>query len=52
MFLYVHFFFKEMGRIPRLLDCELMEDLVGTCSPGEVVTLIGIVKVQLISITF
>lgn len=34
----------EIGRIPRAVDCELMQDLVGTCSPGEVVTLVGIVK--------
>ncbi|XP_057371911.1 DNA helicase MCM8-like isoform X2 [Daphnia carinata] len=34
----------EIGRIPRAVDCELMQDLVGTCSPGEVVTVVGIVK--------
>lgn len=36
---------QEEGRIPRTVDCELTEDLVDTCVPGDVVTICGIVKV-------
>ena len=33
------------GRIPRSVECELTEDLVNCCVPGDVVTVNGIVKV-------
>ena len=32
------------GRVPRPMDVELSRDLVRTCSPGDVVTITGIVK--------
>jgi DNA helicase MCM8 len=30
--------------VPRTVECELTEDLVDCCIPGEVVTVTGIVK--------
>eukprot|EP01018_Ginkgo_biloba_P024667 Gb_07123 [translate_table: standard] len=35
----------EEGRMPRTVECELTEDLVDACIPGDVVTVCGIVKV-------
>ncbi|XP_039164610.1 probable DNA helicase MCM8 isoform X2 [Eucalyptus grandis] len=35
----------EEGRVPRTVECELTEDLVGACIPGDVVTVTGYVKV-------
>ncbi|KAK4798089.1 hypothetical protein SAY86_030415 [Trapa natans] len=35
----------EEGRVPRTVECELTEDLVDMCIPGDVVTVIGFVKV-------
>lgn len=35
----------EEGRVPRTVECELTEDLVDTCIPGDVVTGTGIIKV-------
>ncbi|KAD4384396.1 hypothetical protein E3N88_24564 [Mikania micrantha] len=35
----------EEGRVPRTLECELTEDLVDLCIPGDVVTVTGIVRV-------
>jgi DNA helicase MCM8 len=35
----------EEGRVPRTVECELTEDLVDCCIPGEVVMVTGIVKV-------
>ena len=35
----------EEGRVPRTVECELTEDLVDCCIPGEIVTVTGIVKV-------
>ena len=32
------------GRVPRTVDCELTEDLVDSCLPGDVVTVAGIVR--------
>ncbi|KAL5711249.1 DNA helicase [Ranunculus cassubicifolius] len=34
----------EEGRVPRTVECELTEDLVDACIPGDVVTVTGIVK--------
>lgn len=31
--------------MPRTVECELTEDLVDACIPGDVVTVIGIIKV-------
>ncbi|KAK8941695.1 hypothetical protein KSP40_PGU011360 [Platanthera guangdongensis] len=35
----------EEGRVPRTVECELTEDLVDSCIPGDVVTVTGITKV-------
>lgn len=35
----------EEGRVPRNVECELTEDLVDSCIPGDVVTVTGIIKV-------
>ncbi|KAL0347221.1 UNVERIFIED_CONTAM: putative DNA helicase MCM8 [Sesamum calycinum] len=35
----------EEGRVPRTVECELTEDLVDTCIPGDVVTVTGIIRV-------
>uniref|UniRef100_A0A672UPM1 DNA helicase MCM8 n=1 Tax=Strigops habroptila TaxID=2489341 RepID=A0A672UPM1_STRHB len=37
---------QEAGRIPRTIECELVQDLVDSCVPGDVVTVTGIVKVS------
>jgi DNA helicase MCM8 len=34
----------DAGRIPRSIECELTEDLVDSCIPGDVVTVCGVVK--------
>ncbi|KAF5294396.1 hypothetical protein FQR65_LT10761 [Abscondita terminalis] len=34
----------ENGRVPRTIDCEVTEDLVGFCVPGDDVTITGIIK--------
>ncbi|KAI5705663.1 hypothetical protein M8J75_000698 [Diaphorina citri] len=34
----------EGGRVPRTVECELTEDLVESCVPGDIVTITGIVK--------
>ena len=36
---------QNEGRVPRPIDVELTEDLVESCLPGDVVTIVGIVKV-------
>ena len=36
----------DQGRVPRVMDIELYEDLVDTCMPGDDVTITGIVKMQ------
>lgn len=38
---------RESGRVPRTVECELTNDLVYTCIPGDVVTVTGIVKKKL-----
>ncbi|KAF5750356.1 DNA helicase MCM8 isoform X1 [Tripterygium wilfordii] len=35
----------EEGRVPRTVECELVEDLVDACIPGDVVTVTGIIRV-------
>lgn len=35
----------EEGRVPRTVECELTEDLVDACIPGDVVTVAGIIRV-------
>lgn len=35
----------EEGRMPRTVECELAEDLVDACIPGDVVTVTGIIRV-------
>ncbi|XP_059646933.1 probable DNA helicase MCM8 [Cornus florida] len=35
----------EDGRVPRTLECELAEDLVDACIPGDMVTVTGIIRV-------
>lgn len=37
---------REAGRIPRTIECELVQDLVDSCVPGDMVTVTGIVKVS------
>ncbi|XP_063172080.1 DNA helicase MCM8 isoform X2 [Candoia aspera] len=37
---------REAGRIPRTIECELVHDLVDSCTPGDVITVAGIVKVS------
>uniref|UniRef100_A0A8C2T597 DNA helicase MCM8 n=1 Tax=Coturnix japonica TaxID=93934 RepID=A0A8C2T597_COTJA len=37
---------REAGRIPRTIECELVQDLVDSCVPGDVVTITGVVKVS------
>lgn len=37
---------REAGRIPRTVECELSQDLVDSCVPGDMVTITGIVKVS------
>ncbi|KAL9228028.1 hypothetical protein vseg_003647 [Gypsophila vaccaria] len=34
----------EEGRVPRTVECELAEDLVDACIPGDVVTVMGIIR--------
>ncbi|VVC44308.1 Nucleic acid-binding, OB-fold,Mini-chromosome maintenance protein,P-loop containing nucleoside [Cinara cedri] len=38
---------RESGRVPRTVECELTNDLVYTCIPGDVITITGIVKKKL-----
>lgn len=37
---------REEGRMPRTIECELTEDLVDNCVPGDEVTVSGVVKVR------
>mmetsp|Transcript_40410 Transcript_40410/g.92235 ORF Transcript_40410/g.92235 Transcript_40410/m.92235 type:complete len:536 (-) Transcript_40410:110-1717(-) len=36
---------REEGKMPRTVECELSDDLVDSCIPGDEVTVTGIVKV-------
>lgn len=36
----------DRGRMPRILEVELVDDLVGSCMPGDDVTVVGIIKVN------
>ncbi|KAK9891070.1 hypothetical protein WA026_013395 [Henosepilachna vigintioctopunctata] len=36
----------ESGRTPRTLECELTEELVYSCMPGDDITITGIIKVK------
>lgn len=38
---------RESGRVPRTIECELTNDLVYTCIPGDIITITGIVKKKL-----
>lgn len=40
--------FREEGRMPRTIDAELFSDLIDTCTPGDVVTVCGVVRVMTI----
>lgn len=35
----------EEGRVPRTVECELTEDLVDACIPGDIVIVTGIIRV-------
>jgi len=37
---------SEEGRIPRMVECELSDGLVDSCKAGDIVTVLGIVKVM------
>ncbi|XP_026829901.1 DNA helicase MCM8 isoform X2 [Ooceraea biroi] len=37
---------ENKGRVPKVLDVELMDDLVNVCMPGDDITLTGVIKVQ------
>ncbi|CAH0382120.1 unnamed protein product [Bemisia tabaci] len=37
---------REGGRVPRTVECELTEDLIESCVPGDLISLTGIVKVR------
>lgn len=45
--MYISFFVQNSkGSMPRMIDIELMDDLVNTCMPGDDITLTGIIKVK------
>jgi DNA helicase MCM8 len=37
---------QDQGRIPRTIECEVTDDLVDCCIPGDAVTLVGTVKAR------
>ena len=43
---------REEGRMPRTVECELKDDLIESCIPGDVVTCSGIVKVDTAAVVF
>lgn len=38
---------ENKGKVPKILDVELMDNLVNICMPGDDITLTGIIKVIL-----
>lgn len=38
---------ENKGKVPKVLDVELMDNLVNICMPGDDITLTGIIKVIL-----
>ncbi|EZA51562.1 DNA replication licensing factor MCM8 [Ooceraea biroi] len=36
---------ENKGRVPKVLDVELMDDLVNVCMPGDDITLTGVIKI-------
>ncbi|KAK0172432.1 hypothetical protein PV328_005749 [Microctonus aethiopoides] len=36
----------DRGKMPRIIEVELLDDLVGICAPGDDVTVVGIIKVR------
>ena len=37
---------NDEGRVPRTIEIDLTRDLVGCCRAGDIVTVLGIVKVM------
>lgn len=37
---------NDAGSIPKALDCELLDDLIDTISPGEHITVSGIFRIS------
>lgn len=37
---------SDAGCIPKALDCELLDDLIDTISPGEHITVSGIFRIS------
>jgi DNA helicase MCM8 len=40
--------YKDTGRIPRTIECELTEELVGSVVPGDIATVSGVAKIMAI----
>jgi DNA helicase MCM8 len=40
--------YKDTGRIPRTIECELTEELVGSVVPGDIATVTGVAKIMAI----
>lgn len=38
---------ENKGKVPKILDVELMDNLVNICMPGDDIILTGIVKVRI-----
>ncbi|RDD46487.1 DNA helicase MCM8 [Trichoplax sp. H2] len=36
---------RESGRVPRTVECELIGNIVSSCVPGDLVNVVGIVKI-------
>jgi len=35
---------SDSGRVPKMLECEVTEDLIDKCIPGDVLTVCGVIK--------